>query len=81
MQYKDKERIKYAVCHGTDRNGCHAGHGISLRVDKRIHTGGDHGRKCAEQIDHQVRVCINQSRLGSAEQAQDRTGKQKSDDH
>ena len=78
---EDENRIENAVCHRADGNGCHASHGISLRVDKRIHTGGDHGRQCTEQIDHQVRVCINQSRLGSAEQTQDRARKQKSNDH
>lgn len=60
---EDENWIENAVCHRADGNGCHAGHGISLRVDKRIHTGGDHGRKCADQIDHQVWIGINKCGL------------------
>ena len=46
----------------------HAGDGVPLRVDKGVHTGGNHGRQRAEQIDHQVRIGVWQGGIRGAEQ-------------
>ena len=48
---------------------------VALRIDEWIHARGNHGRKGAKQIDHQVRIGIGECVCGCTEQSQDRTAK------
>ena len=81
MKYKDKKRIKYEIRNRTDHDRDHSSRCVALRVNKRIHAGRKHRWKRADQIDHHVRIRIDERGLRCPEQNKERSGKQKADHH
>ena len=72
---EDEKRVQQQVRDGADHNGEHAGSGIALGIDERVHAGGDHRWKRTEQVDHQIGIGVGQCIAGSAEQYENRPGK------
>ena len=52
---EDKERIQSYIGRGAQGDGCHADKRESLRVDKWIHAGSDHGEDISGQINAEIR--------------------------
>ena len=70
IQNKNKNWIKNNICHCTDCYWQHTDNGISLCIDKRIHSCCYHGRESTQKVNHQIGIRINQSIIWSTKQSQ-----------
>ena len=68
MENEDKKRVKDQVQDSTDGDGEHSGHSKSLGVDKIVHAKTDHNKKCADEVEADVCICIRISNITGAEQ-------------
>ena len=72
IQKEYEDGVQNNIDHSADDGGEHAYAREALRIDIAVHTGGEHGKKCAEKIDLQILVGIEEGILTCTEKKQDR---------
>ena len=80
MEYIDEQRIQNDIHDGTRKHGDHSVSGKSLRVDETVHSGGNHGKCRAKQINLQIAVGVGVGGFGCAEEKQNRPPEQITED-